>query len=113
MPRRLKDIGSASSVRSVLCCSPPPRTRRAISPSAWREAWTMIGDIFTIEMIPAAKMPPIPIGRTYSKKMSSAGIMARAGIPSEIAPGMWCPSQANSGTRTKKDTIDPAMMIEA
>ena len=113
IPSRLKDMGSAWSVRAAVVSCAPPRTSRAISPRACREAWTMMGDIFRIEMIPAAKMPPMPMGRTYSKKMSSAGIAARAGMPARDRPGDVLPSQAKSGTRTKNETIDPAMMIEA
>ena len=73
----------------------------------------MTGDIFRIERSPAQKMPPMPMGRTYSKKMSSAAIEASGAAPAEIAPGTNCESQAKSGTRTRNETIDPAMMMAA
>ena len=37
---------------------------RVSSPSTVRVAWTITGDILTIEITPAAKMPPIPMRRT-------------------------------------------------
>ena len=66
-----------------------------------------------MDRTPAAKIPPMPIGRTYSKKMSSAGIPASGAAPAEIAPGTQWPKYANSGTSTKNDTIEPAKMMAA
>ena len=41
-----------------------PRTSRATSPNACRVACTITGDILRIDRTPAAKIPPMPIGRT-------------------------------------------------
>ena len=39
-------------------------TRRTTSPRACRVAWRITGDILRIERTPAAKIPPMPMGRT-------------------------------------------------
>ena len=64
MPARTSHIGRPRSVRSPSPAEPPPRTSRATSPKACRVACTITGDIFRIERRPAAKIPPMPIGRT-------------------------------------------------
>ena len=91
IPSSTPDIGRARSVRTASAAVLSPFASRATSPNACFVAWRMTGDIFTIERIPAAKMPPIPIGRTYSKKMSSAGIWASGTTPPAIAPGTQWP----------------------
>ena len=73
----------------------------------------MTGDILRIERSPAAKMPPMPIGRTYRKKMSSAARVASGSVPGGMAADTSGPNHAKRGTRTKNDTIEPAMMMAA
>ncbi len=58
-------------------------------------------------------MPPMPIGRTKSKKMSSGAICASGSAAPRIGSGMYWPSQPKSGTSTRNETNEPARMIAA
>ncbi len=51
--------------------------------------------------MPAMKMPPMPMKRTYSKNRSSAPSWAIGAEPPGTTPGTAAPSQATSGTSTK------------
>ena len=63
-PLSTADMGRDRSVRTWVLVPPAPRTRRATSPKAWRTALTMTGDMRAMDRRPAAKMPPMPMGRT-------------------------------------------------
>ena len=91
MPRRTAHIGIARSVRTSSVAPPSPRSRRRSSPNACRVACTITGDILRIERMPAAKIPPIPIGRTYWAKIWLAGMVLSGSAPTEIAPGTYWP----------------------
>ena len=57
-------IGNACSDRNGELVATRPRNNRIASPTACPVACPITGDIFRIDTTPAAKMPPMPIGRT-------------------------------------------------
>jgi len=105
-------MGMERSVRSVAAAA-PPLASRATSATAWRPACRMTGDILRMEMTPAAKMPPMPMGRTQVAKMAAAVMPVSGSAAGGRAPARCGPNQAKSGTSAKKETIEPARMMAA
>ncbi|MGC4000172.1 MAG: hypothetical protein QM767_23145 [Anaeromyxobacter sp.] len=63
MPPSTPAMGMERSVRSEEATEPAPRASRITSPTATLMAWPITGDILRMESSPAAKMPPMPMGR--------------------------------------------------